>query len=358
MADVNTTKVQLTDEEFLLLDGKCRPEIQLEVNQGKIRLATKSRLGHLTTKQAAFVANTVARGIKDGKLVFQFTRLRMCDVCNRYGGYLKFKSGRRRGQDNHDKPICLQGVELADSFIRMSGYATHGCCSECWGVVKPAMISELADSLIELPDMLYSSGSKRYAKSETVACAACRWQGPKHLLGPVRTMMGDGYFYGRCPSCGGESGFLSSLITTSDNHSWTMVEVDPKASATGLHKVLVPDIGLDESQRAFLEGLKSGSEVVVQRGMNLYRAVVVDPAAGKYGWSLYHSAGRYGVFCAGMITNSPISVAVAVSRAPLSDKPNDWDPGLVPNYAIVCSWDVREHAEKMMRPLVVGRRPL
>ena len=151
-----THRVELTDDEILLLDGRCRPGAQASVDAAKARVATAGRFPDLTKEQAAFVAAAVQEATDAGRLSLSRPSLRSCGVCDKRAGYYTFRRGRRKGQADLKRPLSFGGVDLARRTVSVVGYARCGCCADCWGDVKDAV----AEAVSGLGSAFFYAGTR------------------------------------------------------------------------------------------------------------------------------------------------------------------------------------------------------
>lgn len=223
--------MNLTDDELILLDGKCRPGIQKEVDAAKTRIATIAANPDIRCEDAKFIADALTEARTHGELSFTREQLRHCLVCNRSAGYAKYaRAGRyhRKGQNNTNRPLTFYGVELANRFVRMKGYATLGCCLECWTRIQPLLVEKLAGVEAEISH--YITGQppnfKRYKKAH---CKECGWEGHQGQMRQLNALMG-GQYPGGCPNCKAENRvFGATLIETVDGY--VIVPQEQKAAA-------------------------------------------------------------------------------------------------------------------------------
>jgi hypothetical protein len=195
--ELHTRSVKLTDDELIQLDGKCRPETQEEVRAAwaRVRMAVKYD-EQIPIHLAGLVADIVAEARAEGRLTFRHVRIRWCGYCGRDAGETK-----KRGKTVQ---LTMGGIELAERFIRIEGHINVGCCSECWDQIATAVVAELAPVPVEAPEVLKPTGP-RYRRWDRRECTACGWTGHEGQMLPAMTLMGDGYYAARCPSCGVEN---------------------------------------------------------------------------------------------------------------------------------------------------------
>lgn len=196
----------LEDQEILLLDGKCREEIQKKVDDVKRVVEARSKVTGLNQEQAELVANAVLEAEKSGKLIYHHRSLRSCDVCKKSGGYATYTRNsryHRKGEKNHDRPLSFSGIELADRTIRMEGRAAVGCCNSCFNAVKPALLEALASVRAEMPEQLTGKPPK-WKRHDKRKCKECGWEGHEGEMGLLPAMM-QGSYPGKCPKCEAKS---------------------------------------------------------------------------------------------------------------------------------------------------------
>jgi hypothetical protein len=203
----------LTDEELLLLDGKAGAEIQERIDRVKRALALSAEQD-MDLAEARFIADALAEAEKMGRLVFERRRLRQCAYSGESAGYARYaRSSRyhRRGDINPEKPLFLPGVELASRFIRVEGHAVVGCSWRFWERVGPKLAARLGGVKAEIPEEI-SGRPPAWKWHPRKECGACGWKGHEGEMGLVPTVVGSGYYPGRCPSCGVENGIFSNIV--------------------------------------------------------------------------------------------------------------------------------------------------
>lgn len=207
-----STEVSLEDSELIVLDGRCTAEVQEKVNAAKDRISMAKTLQGSDPKIAGFVADVVSEAKKNGLLRHAYCRLRTCKICGQTAGYYVYsRNGRnhRKGQPDYNHPKYLSGVELADRFISMQGYATLGCCNACFEKALPLLKSVLKDVRAQIPESL-SGLPTRFKRFDRRKCKKCGWIGHEGEMRQLRTLMGDGYYPGGCPKCENESSLFNN----------------------------------------------------------------------------------------------------------------------------------------------------
>jgi hypothetical protein len=196
--------VLLVDDELVLLDGRCRPEVQKDVDAARSRLAMAARVSTLSPKEAGLVADVVTHAREHGRVTCVRVQIRSCPVCGRRGGYYRFKSGRRRGQEDIDRPLTITGVDLGRGFVVIQHQVKLGCCVDCWEHLKWAVATELADVHAEIPESVLGRPCawRRFDVAESTSCS---WRGHEGQMTHHRTLMNDGWYPAGCPRCGAEN---------------------------------------------------------------------------------------------------------------------------------------------------------
>lgn len=222
---MDVTEVELTDAELALLDGKCSPKVQREVDSAKSRMAMANQTPDIPQSAIRLIQKIVDTAKQDGELTFYYTSIKSCDVCGEKGGYRQYtRSSRyhRKGETDYDHPNYLNGVELKRSFVRMQGYVSVGCCSECFAKYKPAIAEALKNIPAEIPEAI--AGIKPlYKKYDNRQCSKCGWTGHEGQMGKSLTLMGDGYYPSTCPQCGAKNELFSNLVKSAEG--FTVVPV-------------------------------------------------------------------------------------------------------------------------------------
>lgn len=214
-----TIQVDMLPAELLLLDGctAVRPEVERAVRRA--RDGQQIRLAHgLTERRADFVARLLDHARENGELRFTFLPIDYCTLCERSGGL----GGRRK-----NKQIPLSGFDCSTSWVRIQRFASLGGCTECWQVIWPVAKVALTNVRAQLPDQLHADGAPRWKKWARRTCTACKWTGNEGQLGELRTLMGDGHYRGKCPSCGAENRPLGKTIIESSGDAYDVVPLTP-----------------------------------------------------------------------------------------------------------------------------------
>jgi hypothetical protein len=208
--------MDLSDDELLVLDGRCRAETQRHVDEAKRRQSIARQLTGLTPEQARFCAEVARVAEESGALSVDGRSLYSCPLCGKHAGYAKHKrSGRRggmlgryvkKGEENREKPLTLWAMEFsAPRLVRITikGYSSLAACGECLAVIKAPLVALLASVQAEIPES-FTGAPPAWKRWERMRCE-CGWDGHEGEMGALRTLFGDGFYPGKCPACGLEN---------------------------------------------------------------------------------------------------------------------------------------------------------
>jgi hypothetical protein len=198
---IPTYSVSLTTDEMILLDGKVRPEIQAKVDEAKNAKAIEGFVDNAA--QARFIAEAVKEAKENGILVCRHISLYCCSYTGKSAGYGTHKRNgkwHRKGETDYSKPLSMPGVDLVDTFVRVRGHATLGCCQEFWDAVRPKLAIQLQDVKAEIAEGItgHPPKWKRFPKRR---CRKCGWEGHEGQMRRRPCLMGDGTYPAGCPKC-------------------------------------------------------------------------------------------------------------------------------------------------------------
>ncbi len=210
--------MNIPDSDLILMDGVCSEATQSLVDGAKYRQSLRSEFEELTTEMAEIIEKALFEFRTNGKIGLRRESISYCRACKKSAGYFphtRNSTYHRKGDPNHKKPKYLDAYDLHDSYILMRGHVSNGCCSKCFEQLKPCLIQRLADIKAEIPDSLRSS--KKYKKVPIMECGGCHWRGPENELGQLRTIMGDGYYYGECLVCKARNTMFNIVINKTND---------------------------------------------------------------------------------------------------------------------------------------------
>jgi hypothetical protein len=193
---IDSHSVNLTNDEMLLLDGRCSATVQAKIDILKESLSMALSFPELSAPLSQFVGKVVAAARVDEALRLIALHILRCDLCGSYPNpeYEPYKSGGNKGLPNRSKPRYLRGVELSAGRFRMTNFASLGCCVDCWATVKAAVIAALVGVPCQLPEPLRTEGAPAWVRSENCECKVCGHIGCRADLKPWGTCF-------QCPSC-------------------------------------------------------------------------------------------------------------------------------------------------------------
>lgn len=215
---IKTTRIDVTDEELLLLDGECRPEIQNKIDNLKDALKIQKEVFGVDPEISKFVVAVVEEAKTSGRLGYRCVYITRCPVCGRTDGYQTHKRTsrwHRRGTPNYEKPNVFGGRELHIGCVSIRNRATLGCCDECMKKATPLFMEHLIGIKAEMPQEL-TGVPPQYKWYQKRKCTKCGWEGHEGEMGKERTLMGDGWYPAKCPKCPAKNEFLSTPIDIAD----------------------------------------------------------------------------------------------------------------------------------------------
>lgn len=219
------TIFHLTDEQSLLLDGHLDDDGQAKVNAARARIEAR-KASVLPDHLAGFVADVVTEARTNGKVVVQHERIRRCPLCGAYKGYAKYKSGPRKGLDNLDRPLYLNGIETARRFVTMKGHVSVGACVDCFEAAEPSIVEALRGVKAEVHERLRHPDEPKRVKHDNRHCTKCGWTGHAGQMRRLPAIMG-GTYPGGCPECDAENlPFGRNVIKPADGFTVVTEEAD------------------------------------------------------------------------------------------------------------------------------------
>lgn len=216
---------KLSADEMLLLDGRCRPEVQTVVESARRAISLRS-MG-LPDGLAKMASAIVDVALTDGRLIYSPTRIRYCPCCGRSDGYWPVARSTRyktKGRPDYDKPKTFPARELQRRFVVIQHSIYAGFCDRCEPQMLPVLRTLLAEVKAEIPEAL-SGRPSAWIWQRNRHCKQCGWTGHEGEMKRSRALMGDGTFPSGCPSCGA-GGMFSSVVEIADGH--TLVAADAR----------------------------------------------------------------------------------------------------------------------------------
>ncbi len=195
------TSVHLSDADLSKLVNSDDDAIRAAAQQSACRLAAPRRWSDVPAHVAALIADVLDEA-KSGRLIWRGVAISHCRYCDARS---EWKKPPRKKREYEHK---LSGVEFADRFVVISGHISVGGCGVCVDLATPALRTELSRMQVQLPSSLRIDGAPLLRRWDRCRCRKCEWTGHEGQLGKLRTVMGDGDYPGRCPSCGAERRLL------------------------------------------------------------------------------------------------------------------------------------------------------
>ena len=216
-------KLELTDDEVLLLSSSPREEIQKAVGLARARIEMAKSRPELSIEEARFLADVLDEAKTRGVLVLEAGTMFSCPLCKKRGEDILYRSGTRKGK--RKSMGVVHGIELANRFVRVGNNVTLGACHEC--LSKESLLTRLRDELkvvpVQLPAHLYVAGASNWRKIFHVRCESCGWEGLETEMRRLRSLTGSGSFFGGCLKCSAENRWFGQTLI----HrlaTWVMVQ--------------------------------------------------------------------------------------------------------------------------------------
>jgi hypothetical protein len=145
------------------------------------------------------VNSVLQSGLELGKLVIRKTFGRYCPVCKTSGGYVKFKSGPRKGCDNTKRPLLISGYYVKTSNV--SWVDTIHWCEKCEAKNR---FKEVIEKVIIEQDLQVEMVGTAWKRSQGRKCFECGQEMFEYEMGKLPAILG-GTYPGICPHCKVES---------------------------------------------------------------------------------------------------------------------------------------------------------
>lgn len=192
------TSVKLLDVDLSRLADSADPETAAAASAAAGRLAVVATLGDVPPHVAQLIADVVSEATTAGRLIWRHDSTGMCPYCQRQSEW-KVPKGKRKKRE-YRVPV----VDFADRPIFIRGHASVGACGECVEAARPHLIAALAHVHAQVPAQLAAPGRPALVRWDRQRCIKCGWSGHEGQMGKLRTLFNDGWYRGKCPSCGAE----------------------------------------------------------------------------------------------------------------------------------------------------------
>lgn len=219
----NRHSVYLSDEEIMLIDGRCNKEAQAKVNMVKrIRHLSAPFAGQFNEIQTRYIGQILEMAERKGQVSYSGCQMVTCPICKLNHGYVRFKSGKRAGENNYDKRIYVGGMEFDPTAGSRPILPETACCYDCLKLIKEAIITGLKSIACVVPERL--TGEPPIYKLELImACDYCQFMGfEKYFRGPYNN---------HCPQCKTNLGFSrfrrvdKALVTVGEAGKYNIVKL-------------------------------------------------------------------------------------------------------------------------------------
>jgi hypothetical protein len=196
------TSVTLTDADLAMLRNSADLDVRIAAERAADRLAAPARWPDLPAHVGALVADVLAEAHKEGRIIYRGVAVSYCNYC---GARSEWKKPPRKRKER-EYPVA--GVDFADRFLVIERHISVGGCRACVEAALSTLRTELAKFPVQLPSALQTDTAPVYRRWDRCRCKKCEWAGHEGQLGKLRTLMGDGWYQGKCPSCGAERRFM------------------------------------------------------------------------------------------------------------------------------------------------------
>lgn len=193
----------LTDDQLLLLDGKADEKMQPVIDSIKLARSCGA--------DVPLIGEVIAKAQASGWLRIMKGYGRWCGVCGKSAGYAPHKRRGRfhaKGDPDHKRPRTMSGISFDSSSITIRDHID--CCSEC--DEKQGISAAIINLIVSQELHIELRGNDRglFVRDDERECFGCKSLIYESELGKLRTIMGDGYYPGKCPKCGAESQLFQS----------------------------------------------------------------------------------------------------------------------------------------------------
>lgn len=180
-----------------LLDS-ADPEVRSAAEAARDRIAAPARWPTVSAHVAALIADVLTEARNEGRLIYRVDTASRCRYCGTHSEWKKLPRKRR------EREIMIRCVDFACRVLIIQGHISVGACLECVEQALPYLRAELSTFPVQLPMQLRTEGAPVYRRWDRCRCKRCGWSGHEGQLGRLMTLMNDGDYPGKCPSCGAE----------------------------------------------------------------------------------------------------------------------------------------------------------
>ena len=192
------TSVTLSDTDLATLITSADAGVRSAAESARDRLAAPDRWPSVAPHVAALIADVLTEARKEGRLIYRGVSASLCRYC---GARSEWKVPPRKRKE---REYPVSSVDFAERLIVITGNVCVGACRKCVDEALPVLRAELAAFPVQLPTALQTDNAPRFKRWDRCRCKKCEWSGHEGQLGRLRTLMNDGDYPGKCPSCGAE----------------------------------------------------------------------------------------------------------------------------------------------------------
>lgn len=206
----------LTDDELLLLDGKCSATIQDEIEKVKQKK---------TLHDDPIIGAAILESLKSGTFEYRVIHdMRYCSLCKKSGGYATYTRNsrhHRKGDKNYDKPLGFTGIRLNPGFVTVQGHGSFCQVCDRDNNYTGRILKHILDN--NLPIELIGNTQTKFKKDKMRICYECKAEIFESEMAPGHALMG-GYYPCGCSKCGAKQLLFGHSHTCTDKFRMLPVE--------------------------------------------------------------------------------------------------------------------------------------
>ncbi|MCK5012970.1 MAG: hypothetical protein KAS66_04055 [Candidatus Omnitrophica bacterium] len=194
------TQFELSDEDVLKIDKFLSNEA---IKERAVFLRKRAVFtDQYKNKDSNFLFEIIELAKKNGIMGYSF-RSGTCAICGSGKNYIKFKSGMRKGEINHNKTWYSTVLDYRKSFVRVKDYTPFGVCEEC----RENGFDDLLKRTLLTGDFKFEWNDKivpcPYEKDEKKICFKCEksmWE--SEMSRSQKMFASHSTYASTCPHCG------------------------------------------------------------------------------------------------------------------------------------------------------------
>ena len=193
-------QIELTLKELSLLDNNVGEKAQSIIDTAKRECQYGFELD---------VMNEVLRKSEElGTFSWSYKEIKSCKYCDKKYDYYTYDRNSRyhcKGEKNYDKPKYYSGIKFNEGFVSISGLGDMCLGCEKEHDVIHRLIDYIIDNDLKIEIKKNDYRKTKYLKDKIEICYECGSEMRQSEMGSLRTLMGNGFYKGKCPYCGAES---------------------------------------------------------------------------------------------------------------------------------------------------------